>query len=147
MSVTSLAEVGVELPDLVRPLRAVDLVAYAGATWDWHRLHFDQTYAASRGLPAPIVDGQMFGALLVEQVQDAFGPKARVIGVTFRFAAMVYADEVVRVRGRVIEVVPDRGRSTVTVEQSITVEDEEGRTAMREAQTTAVLATGPGGSG
>ncbi len=128
-------QVGLALTPLRRCLRSVDLVAYAGATWDWHRLHFDQAYAAERGLPGPIVDGQMFGALLVEQVQDEFGPRAQVTSVVFRFASMVYAGEPVRVDGRVVEVEETDGCHRITVDQEVTVDDEEGRTAVKGART------------
>ena len=88
--------VGAEAPPLERTLDLVDLVAYAGATWDWHRLHYDGAWLAERGLPAPVVDGQLFGALLAQQLQDWLGPSARLAGLRFRFKNLVYAGETVR---------------------------------------------------
>ena len=60
--VTRLA-VGDEAPPLERTMHLADMVAYAGATWDWHRLHYDSAWLGERGSTAPVVDGQMFGAL------------------------------------------------------------------------------------
>lgn len=94
MSVT--AAVGAELPALERRITLTDMVAYAGATWDWHRLHYDPAYLAEKQLPAPVVDGQVFGALLVEQVQDWLGMRAVVHRLRFRFKNLVYAGETVR---------------------------------------------------
>lgn len=111
--------VGDALPALVRTLDLPRLVAYAGATWDWHRLHYDQQYASSMGLRAPIVDGQMFGALLAEQAEAIFPGEAFVRRMSFRFAAMVFAGETVRVEGEVVTV---DGRS-VTVRQRVVAGD------------------------
>ena len=43
------------VPPLERTISITDMVAYAGATWDWHKLHYDPAYAASKELPGPIV--------------------------------------------------------------------------------------------
>ena len=55
-------------------MHLADMVAYAGSTWDWHRLHYDSAWLDAKGIPAPVVDGQMFGALIAQQLQDWFGP-------------------------------------------------------------------------
>lgn len=83
--------------DLVRTLDSAALVAYAGATWDWYRTHHDAEAAAAAGLPRPIVDGQLLGALLAEHAQDLLGPRARIRAMRFRFAAPVFSGETVRV--------------------------------------------------
>ncbi|MCC5577307.1 hypothetical protein IMZ11_16915 [Microtetraspora sp. AC03309] len=95
------------------------MVAYAGATWDWHRMHYDFEYLQKRGLPAPVVDGQVFGALLAEQLQDWLGPRAVVRRLHFRFKNLVFAGETVRCTGRVIAVEGD----TLRVEQRIVIID------------------------
>jgi acyl dehydratase len=95
---------GTSLPERRCTLGSADLVAYAGATWDWHRLHHDQAYARSIGFPAPVVDGQLFGALLVEQLQDALGPSAFVRELDVRYRAPVFVDETVRCEATVTAV-------------------------------------------
>lgn len=114
--------------DLVRVLDMPALVAYAGATWDWYRTHYDAQAAAAAELPAPIVDGQLLGALLAEHAQDWAGPGARVTRMAFRFAAMVFAGDEVRVTGRVTE---EHG-AEVTLEQDVWAGD---RQAIRGAVT------------
>ncbi|GLX00962.1 MaoC/PaaZ C-terminal domain-containing protein [Microtetraspora sp. NBRC 16547] len=111
--------VGSEVTPLERTIELRDMVAYAGATWDWHRLHYDADYLAKRRLPAPVVDGQVFGALLAEQLQDWLGPRAVVRRLHFRFKNLVFAGETVRCTGRVIAVAGD----TLRVEQRIVVVD------------------------
>ncbi|WP_433346777.1 MaoC/PaaZ C-terminal domain-containing protein [Microtetraspora malaysiensis] len=115
-------------PALERTIQAADMVAYAGATWDWHRLHYDRVYLKERGLHLPVVDGQMLGALLAEQVQDWLGPTARLRRLRFRLTAMVFAEETVRVTGVVTAVDGER----VTIEQRVTVADRVAATGVAE---------------
>ena len=61
-------KVGERLPDLVRTITLTDMVAYGGATWDSHRLHYDTDFAVRAGMERPVVDGQMLGALFGEQL-------------------------------------------------------------------------------
>jgi acyl dehydratase len=122
---------GDEVPELVRTVALPDMVAYAGATWDWHRLHYDPAYLAGRGLDRPVVDGQLFGALLAEQLQDWLGPAARIRTLHLRFVSLVFAGETVRCVGTVTAV----DGALVTVEQRVEVVDD-GRTAVAPAGAT-----------
>lgn len=101
-------QVGDTVPSLERTITLTDMVAYAGATWDWHKLHYDTAYAAAKQLPGPIVDGQVFGALLVEQLQDWLGPESFVHQLSFTFRNLVFADETVRCEGTVTAVSADQ---------------------------------------
>ena len=85
------------IPPLERTITLTDMVAYAGATWDWHRLHYDREYLDAAGLPKAVVDGQMLGALMAEQLLDHLGPKAFITNLEFRFKAMVFSGDTVRV--------------------------------------------------
>ena len=97
-------EPGDVLPAFDRVLDQARLVMYAGATWDWHRLHYDTEYAAERKLAAPLVDGQMLGALFAEQVYRHFDPRARVVSMKLRFRSMIYVGERVEITGDLISV-------------------------------------------
>jgi len=123
---------GDRVPALVRRLDLPGMIAYAGATWDWHRLHYDHDYLTEHGLPAPVVDGQVFGALLVEAAQDWLGPRWRVSALTFRLTGMVLAGESVRCEGHVTGV----DQSRVSLAMSVEVIDDSGgvvRTAVSPA--------------
>ena len=102
---------------LERTITLADMVAYCGATWDWHRLHYDAAYATEQGCAKPVVDGQMLGALMAEQILDHFGPDAFITKLGFRFRSMVFADDTVRVEGEVI----GAGPGTVAVSQRVMV--------------------------
>lgn len=140
-------QVGDVVPSLERTISQTDMVAYAGATWDWHKMHYDPDFVAGKRLPAPVVDGQVFGALLVEQLQDWLGPDSFVAKLQFTFKALVFAGETVRCEGTVTEVYDDR----IVVSQQVVVVGADGaaeRTAAAPAGATVLLgaADGPGDS-
>ena len=114
--------VGDQVPPLERTITLVDMVAYAGATWDWHKLHYDQAYVAEKKLPGPIVDGQVYGALLVEMLQDWLGPQSFVHELEFTFRNLVFAGETLRCAGTVVEISADR----LVAELSVVVGAEDG---------------------
>ncbi|MEM9653378.1 MAG: MaoC/PaaZ C-terminal domain-containing protein [Actinomycetota bacterium] len=109
------------LPDLVRTLAPVDLMAYGAATWDWHRLHHDAEFAAAAGFDRPVVDGQMLGALLAQQVTAWAPPDAVLTRLHFRNRAPVLSGATVVCSGTVTEVAAD---GSVTVELEIRVGDQ-----------------------
>ncbi len=94
-------DAGDELISFERPITLTNMVAYAGATWDWHRMHYDTAYTNDAGLAAPVVDGQVFGALFVELLQNSFGPQSFVHTLDFTFRNLMFAGEVVRIAGTV----------------------------------------------
>ena len=97
-------KVGDKLPELTKHCTLTSMIAYAGATWDWHRLHYDMDYLKSKGLKAPVVDGQVFGAYVVQAIQDWLGETAFISELDFRYAGLVFAEELVKVSGEITEV-------------------------------------------
>ncbi len=114
--------VGDPVPSLERTLTVVTLAAYAGATWDWHRLHYDPEYARARQLPGLVVDGQMFGALLAEALLDWLGPRAFIRKLGFRMKGMVFAGETVRCDGEVTAIHSSGDHDVLVVAQRMTVD-------------------------
>jgi len=115
--------VGAELPVLERTIELPDMIAYAGATWDWHRLHYDPDYLAEKGVPAPVVDGQVFGAYLAEQLLGALGPQAFIQKLSFRFRSMVFAGEAISCHATITAVAAAPGGLILDVEQQVRVGD------------------------
>ncbi|WP_106398860.1 MaoC/PaaZ C-terminal domain-containing protein [Actinocorallia populi] len=136
---------GDAVPPLERRIGLSDMVAYAGATWDWYRLHYDPEFVRAARVPGPVVDGQVFGALLVEQIQDWLGPRCFVHKLDFTFKALVFAEETVRCEGTVVEV----GEDHLVLEQRVVVIGPDGgvdRVAAAPARARVLLGTadGPG---
>ena len=128
--------VGARIPPLERALTQVRLVAYGAATWDWHRLHYDAQYANARSIAGPIVDGQMFGALLAEALLDWLGPRAFIRRMSFRLRAMVFAGETVCCEGEVTSIVAEGDCDVLRVTQRVRVG---GRIAVEPASAEIVL--------
>ena len=116
-------EVGARIPTLERTLSQMRLVAYGAATWDWHRLHYEAGYAAARGIARPVVDGQMFGALLAEALIDWLGPRAFIRHMGFRMRAMVFAGETIRCEGEVTAITTQPDGDLIRVAQRVLVGD------------------------
>jgi len=100
----SQVKIGDQVPLLTKHCTLTSMIAYAGATWDWHRLHYDLDYLKDKGLKAPVVDGQVFGAYVVQAIQDWLGESAFISELDFRYAGLVFAEEHVQVSGEVTEV-------------------------------------------
>jgi acyl dehydratase len=109
-----------------RRIETPDMIAYAGATWDWHKLHYDAAYLASRGLDRPVVDGQVFGAYLAIALRSWF-PGAAISALSFRFKNLVFAGETIRCVG-----VATRAGSEIAVTMRVEVA-EDGRIAVAPA--------------
>jgi acyl dehydratase len=95
---------GEELPPLEKTFTTVDLVAYGAATWDWHRMHYDAGFARSKGLAAPVIDGQMYGAVLARAAMSWAGPRAFMKKMSFRMKAMSFAGDALRAEGEVASI-------------------------------------------
>ncbi len=110
---------GDALSPLERHFSASDLVLYGAATWDWHRLHYDQAFASEMGLDAPIIDGQIYGALFAKQAMDEFGPKAFVRRLEFRMRNMAFAGDTLVARGEVTERRAEETREVLSLNQRL----------------------------
>lgn len=100
-------KVGDKIPALQKHCTITSMIAYAGATWDWHRLHYDMTYLKSKNLEMPVVDGQIFGAYAVQAIQDWLGEFAFISSLDLRYASLVFAEEYVQVSGEISEITKD----------------------------------------
>ncbi|MEQ9639820.1 MAG: MaoC/PaaZ C-terminal domain-containing protein [Alphaproteobacteria bacterium] len=108
---------GDTLPELTRHVTPDLMMAYGAATWDWHRMHYDQAYAHRIGLPDPVLDGQSQGAFFAMQAMDWAGPQGFVTGLSFRMRAMVFPGDSFVVSGTVESV--EDGVATLTQELKV----------------------------
>ncbi len=83
-------EVGQEIPARTFPVQRLDLVKYAGASGDFNPIHWNDTFAASVGLPDVIAHGMFTMAQGGRFVTDwAGGDPGAVIDYGVRFSSMV----------------------------------------------------------
>lgn len=121
------------VPDLVVKLDQAALMAYGGATWDWHRVHYDSDLARKRGLKGPIADGQMFGALIARQLRKWAGPCARFVEMEFRNRQFVVAPSVVTISSHVLSF--QAGEECDRIDIVSTVRDQDGQVVVDNART------------
>ena len=92
---------GADIPPLTKEISAAQMMMYGAATWDFMRIHYDAGYARSRGLEAPIVDGQMLGAFLAQMVVDWAGRPGALRKLGVRYRSFVFAGDTVTCKGTV----------------------------------------------
>ena len=115
--------VGETLPPLEFDVTLTSLVMYAGATWDFHRYHYDQDFVAQLGMPAPFMDGQMAGALLARQLMQWGGADAFVRRLSYRLRGTVYAGDSIVLSGTVSDKCVEQGRALALCTLSMTKSD------------------------
>jgi acyl dehydratase len=110
-------EVGQQLPSRTIHIDRADLVRYTGASLDRNRLHWDERFARSVGLPDVIAHGMFTMGSVINVVSDWVGDAGRVVEYGTRFTKPVVvpyeggAD--VEVSGVVKAVDAETGRATV----------------------------------
>jgi acyl dehydratase len=129
--------VGDALPPLEMTATLTSLIMYAGATWDFHRYHYDAAFVAQGGMPAPFMDGQMIGALLARQLMLWGGPDAFVRRLAYRQRAMVYVNDSIIVTGKVIGTIVEDNRPLALCLLSVAKPD--GTAIVRDASGTVEL--------
>ncbi len=111
------------VPPFERSFTAVDLMAYGGATWDWHRLHYDLDFVRAMKLPKVVVDGQALGAVFAKPLLDWLGPRAFIRKLSLKYRSMVFAGDTVHGAGEVTAIRADGNHDVVTVAQRLSVGD------------------------
>jgi acyl dehydratase len=112
---TSDIEVGQELPSRTIHISRVSLVQYTGASLDRNRIHWDERFARSVGLPDVIAHGMFTMGTAINVVSDWVGDAGRVVEYGTRFTKPV--------------VVPYEGGADVEVTGIVTALDADARRA------------------
>jgi acyl dehydratase len=109
--------VGQELPSRTIHINRASLVQYTGASLDRNRIHWDERFARSMGLPDVIAHGMFTMGTAINVVSDWVGDTGRVVEYSARFPKPVVVPyEVgvdVEVTGVVTAVDPQTRRATV----------------------------------
>ena len=112
---------GAAMPPLEQRITSHLMMAYGAATWDWHRMHYDQDYARALGFPGAVLDGQVQGAFFARAVMDWLGPAAFIRRLSFRMRAMIFAGDTIRCEGEVREVAGDGAADRIILAQTLKV--------------------------
>ncbi|MFP6681362.1 MAG: MaoC/PaaZ C-terminal domain-containing protein [Gammaproteobacteria bacterium] len=112
--------VGDTLPRTKKTFTAADLVAYGSATWDWHRLHHDTNYAVARGFAQPVIDGQMYGAMFAQAIEDWVGPRGVIEKLSVSYLSVAFAGDALLLESSVSDTAREAGVGLITIEQTLT---------------------------
>ncbi len=93
----------------VRP-GLLDTVMFAGAMWEFQRLHFDHDWARQEGLERAIVQGPLLGNYLTRTVDEQLAGAYELDQITWRNQATVPVDEALSCGGTLY--VPATGAPT-----------------------------------
>ena len=117
----SILEVGFKFPSLEKVIYLTNMVTYAGATWDWHQMHYDLDYVESIGLDKPVVDGQMLGAYLADHVISTLGDNTFIEEMEYQFKNPVYSGDRVIFNAHITSINTAALKTAVEVSHSVTV--------------------------
>ena len=94
------------------PLTRTDIVRYAGASGDFNKIHHDEPYAQSIGLPQVFSIGMFQAGLVASCVTDHLGVE-NLRRINFRFREQVWPGDELTCVATVVSVVS--GRLTVDI--------------------------------
>ncbi len=95
--------VGADVFSVPKVVRREDVKAYADASGDQNPLHQDDEFARSVGFPGIIAHGMFSMAHLVTSLKDWVGSPSALRSIKVQFRAVVFMDETLVARGRVLE--------------------------------------------
>jgi acyl dehydratase len=95
--------VGIELPRLTRgPLTTMHLMRWSAAMENWHRIHYDETFATGHDkLPGLLIAGSLKQQFIVQLLKDWVGHTGWVWKIDFQFRSMNIVNETLRAWARV----------------------------------------------
>ena len=111
---------GDEIFSVPKVVRRDDVKAYADASGDQNPLHQDDDFARSVGFPGIIAHGMFSMAHLVTALRDWVGDPTALRSIAVQFRAVVYMDETLVARGRVVS--KDEASREVTLDMWAEVE-------------------------
>jgi acyl dehydratase len=112
-------EVGQEVFEASKVIKREDIKAYADASGDQNPLHQDDDFARSVGFPGIIAHGMFSLAHLVKALKDWAGNPAALRSISVQFRAVVYLDEVLVARGKVVALDPQTKDVTLNVSAEV----------------------------
>ncbi|NKQ55006.1 acyl dehydratase [Amycolatopsis sp. K13G38] len=108
--------VGTEItPYDVRP-STTQLFRFSAATWNAHRIHYDQEYARSEGYPNVLVQSHLHGCFLSNAVLEWAGDNATLREFRWQNRRLAVAGDHLTVTGTVTAVYDEPGTRVVEVE-------------------------------
>lgn len=95
--------VGLQIGPLEKgPLSTIHLMRWSAAIENWHRIHYDRTFATQHdGLPDLLINGSLKQQFVMQLLKDWAGPAGWVWKASFQFRSMNKVGETLRIWARV----------------------------------------------
>ena len=88
---SSLPEVGAEIPAQVHNPTALDLFMFSASSWLLHRIHYDTPFTTEHeGHPGLLIHGPLQGVYLAQTAEAYLADVARLQSMTYRHLAPAY---------------------------------------------------------
>lgn len=108
--------VGTEIkPYRVRP-STIQLFRFSAATWNAHRIHYDQEYARSEGYPNVLVQSHLHGCFLSNAILEWIGAKATLRAFRWENRQLAVAGDSLTVTGTVTAIRDESGDRVIEVD-------------------------------
>jgi acyl dehydratase len=106
---------GDEIPPLEKVVKREQVKAYADASGDQNPLHQDDVFAKSVGFPGIIAHGMFTMAHVTKAITDWVGDPSALRWVKVQFRAVVFMDETLVAKGRVVSVDQGARRAKLSI--------------------------------
>jgi len=93
--------IGSEITPLVKQPTTRQLVMWAGASGDYHPIHYDHDFAQSRGLPGVIVHGQLVASFLGQLITDWMGEQGSLRKLTCSYRGFNLPGDTLSCKGKI----------------------------------------------
>jgi len=91
---TSLPDVGVEIPAQLHSPTALDLFMFSASAWLLHRIHYDTPFTIEHeGHPGLLIHGPLQGVYLAQAAEAYLADVAKLQSMTYRHLAPAYLGE------------------------------------------------------
>ncbi len=96
------AEVGQDIPAIVKTPSNMQLFMFSAATWNLHRIHYDADFARDHdGLPNVLAHRPLLGSFLAQVLTDWVGDHGRLLGLEWSNRGPAVPGDRLTCRGRV----------------------------------------------
>ena len=94
-------DVGEQMPALTVTVDETQLFFFSAATYNGHRIHYDQQWAKAEGYDDVLVQGPLQAALLARAIGDWIGGRGRLVSFAVQNRATAYPGELLTFGGEV----------------------------------------------
>ena len=129
------------IPSLIQEVTLMQLIRYAGATWNFYLLHLDKDFAQKKGFKDVNIHAPFFGAFLATMMNRWTGDPGSLRRLSYAVKEMGFPGDTLKGMGKVTRKYADFGRYLVECE--IWVENQE-RTMLVPGSATVSLPTSGG---